>query len=874
MAIQFPEELDSFLNPQPTDSVAAVSHAAQHADANDAIEALQAKVGVDGSTNATSLDYRVTTLENNPVIDTDAIQDIVAGVLNAGTHTNITVTYDDDNNKISLASTYGDEQVISAIATALTAGYGITKTYNAVEDKIIIEVNTDSIATQDYVDAAVAAIVDAAPGLLDTLNEIAAAIGDDANFVTTINNSISSAITTATNNAAAYTDQEILALSTVYDPLGAAATAEENAKDYADGLAINYDPAGSATTAEENAKDYADGLAINYDPAGAATTAESNANQYTNNQISNLTTDSFLEGPNNKYFTVERAQDAAASALTGGTHTNITVSYDDDNNHINLTVEQDGEYVVDTIATALTAGNGISKTVDDEANTITISVDTSVVATQTYVNTAISNLIDSAPEALDTLNEIAAALGDDSNFATTITNALATKITASSTDTLTNKTIDLSDNTISGTLADFNQALTDANFATTTDVSDAISDANVYTDSAIQTHNFATSGVHGVSGDVVGTTDSQVLTNKTMGNDLLMDGNQISGLGIPTQADHAATKAYVDSVTEGLHVHASVHAATTENISSFTGISSLIIDGHTIQDQERVLVKDQTSPAENGIYVYDATLQTLTRSLDYNELSEIDAGDFVFVSNGSLYNNTGWVQENNITVLGTDAISWVQFSGAGTYLSGNGLILDGNVFEIDDTITATKTYVDTQDAATLESANDYTDLAIAGLGDTVESGYIPIGQKANPNGVASLDANGKVPSTQLNQEDIQDFVAPLLNHALHTNISVTYDDANNRLVLQGMSGGGGGASVIISATPPTTPGLGDIWLDSDNGKTYIWDGSFWVEIGAGSAQAVAAVVSTPPANPILGTIWMNSSTAKTYIYDGSFWAQI
>ena len=83
---------------------------------------------------------------------------------------------------------------------------------------------------------------------------------------------------------------------------------------------------------------------------------------------------------------------------------------------------------MDAIATSLTAGNGITKTYDDVANTITLAVDTSVIADKTYVNTAISNLIDAAPAVLDTLNEIAAAIGDDANFATTITTSLATKL--------------------------------------------------------------------------------------------------------------------------------------------------------------------------------------------------------------------------------------------------------------------------------------------------------------------------------------------------------------------------------------------------------------------------------------------------------------
>ena len=129
MATNFPEDLDSLVNPQSTDSVETVSHSAQHADANDAIEALQAKVGVDGSAVVTSLDYRVTTLEEAP-FDTEAIEDIIGGVLEDGTHDGITVTYDDDNNKINLsaadaittANEYTDEAV-TELENSLTDVY-------------------------------------------------------------------------------------------------------------------------------------------------------------------------------------------------------------------------------------------------------------------------------------------------------------------------------------------------------------------------------------------------------------------------------------------------------------------------------------------------------------------------------------------------------------------------------------------------------------------------------------------------------------------------------------------------------------------------------------------------------------------------------
>jgi hypothetical protein len=103
MATNFPTSLDSLTNPQGTDSVAAVSHAAQHANANDAIEALEAKVGANNSTVTTSIDYRIRALEGASV-DTEAIQDIVGGMVSSNTETDITVTYDDGTGKLNFAA--------------------------------------------------------------------------------------------------------------------------------------------------------------------------------------------------------------------------------------------------------------------------------------------------------------------------------------------------------------------------------------------------------------------------------------------------------------------------------------------------------------------------------------------------------------------------------------------------------------------------------------------------------------------------------------------------------------------------------------------------------------------------------------------------
>lgn len=169
----------------------------------------------------------------------------------------------------------------------------------------------------------------------------------------------------------------------------------------------------------------------------------------------------------------------------------------------------------------------------------------------------------------------------------------------------------------------------------------------------------------------------------------------------PVSALQLATKQYVDAVAEGLHVHPSCAAATTGTLASITGgsvtyangtagvgatltlgVALTTLDGYTLLNTNRILVKNETNQAHNGIYTWATGGTVLTRATDFDTPTEIASGDFTFVSNGTLYANTGWVQTQPCDVVGTDPIIWTQFSGAGTYTAGTGLTLTGSQFSL------------------------------------------------------------------------------------------------------------------------------------------------------------------------------------------------
>lgn len=187
----------------------------------------------------------------------------------------------------------------------------------------------------------------------------------------------------------------------------------------------------------------------------------------------------------------------------------------------------------------------------------------------------------------------------------------------------------------------------------------------------------------------------------------------------PTEAAHAATKGYVDAARSGLDVKQSVRAATTAPVNLSTELEAGdTLDGSvTLVAGNRVLVKNQGTASENGIYVVQASGPAV-RATDFDGAGEVSGGAFTFVEEGNVNADSGWVVSSNGAItVGTDAINWVQFSGAGQITAGDGLSKDGNTLNVNVTANRTAIVSDAIDiASTYVGQSSITTLGTIGTG--------------------------------------------------------------------------------------------------------------------------------------------------------------
>lgn len=195
----------------------------------------------------------------------------------------------------------------------------------------------------------------------------------------------------------------------------------------------------------------------------------------------------------------------------------------------------------------------------------------------------------------------------------------------------------------------------------------------------------------------------------SMSGVLNMTGNVISNVGTPVAGTDAANKNYVDGAVAGLSWKQEVEAATTVDLGTVvyangaSGVGATLtnggtqaafaVDGYTPTVGQRILVKNQADPTQNGIYSVTvvgsgSTNWVLTRVTDLDQTAEFD-GAAVFITQGSTQSDTAWVQTDPTVTIGTSNVSWVQFAGSNTYTAGTGLTLTGNQFSLTSPVAVT-----------------------------------------------------------------------------------------------------------------------------------------------------------------------------------------
>ena len=245
----------------------------------------------------------------------------------------------------------------------------------------------------------------------------------------------------------------------------------------------------------------------------------------------------------------------------------------------------------------------------------------------------------------------------------------------------------------------------------------------------------AIAGITELDVDNVNVNGNTISTTNTNGN-LVLDPNgtgtidvssaRITSLATPTGSTDAATKAYVDAQLQGLDVKQSVRVATTANGTLSSAFANgQTVDGVTLATNDRILIKNQSTGSENGIYTVNAS-GAPTRATDFDANSEVTGGAFFFAEEGTVNADNGFVLTNDGAItVGTTALTFTQFSGAGQVIAGDALTKSGNTINV----AVDNSSIEVSSDALRVKASGITNAMLAGSIDLTAkvTGALPVG---------------------------------------------------------------------------------------------------------------------------------------------------